>query len=106
MLSRLAEQTFIGGRRVTRQQLPDLPEHAATTVHRVKVNLNGSKPPIWRRLEIPSAMPLNLVHVVLQINRRARPGGLDGTGQTRVQRIQVRVESPADLRQPPLLLRT
>jgi len=40
---------------------------AATTVHRVKVNLYGAKPPVWRRLEIPSAMPLNLVHAVLQV---------------------------------------
>jgi hypothetical protein len=28
MLSRLDEQTFVGGKRVTRQRLPDLPEHA------------------------------------------------------------------------------
>jgi len=67
MLSRLDEQTFVGGKRVARQQLPDLPEHAETTVHRVKVSLYGGKPPVWRRLEIPSAMPLSLVHVVLQI---------------------------------------
>ncbi len=39
MLSRLDEQTFVGGRNVARQQLPDLPEHAETTVHRVKVSL-------------------------------------------------------------------
>jgi len=39
MLSRLDEQTFVGGRHVARQQLPDLPEHAETTVHRVKVSL-------------------------------------------------------------------
>ena len=37
MLSRLDEQTFVGGKRVARQQLPDLPEHAETTVHRVRV---------------------------------------------------------------------
>ena len=36
-------------------------------MHRVKVSLYGAKPPVWRRLEIPSAMPLNLVHAVLQI---------------------------------------
>jgi Plasmid pRiA4b ORF-3-like protein len=36
-------------------------------VHRVKVSLYGAKPPVWRRLEIPGAMPLNLVHAVLQI---------------------------------------
>ena len=67
MLSRLKEQTLVGGKRVTRQELPELPQDAATTVHRVKVSLYGAKPPVWRRLEIPSAMPLNLVHAVLQI---------------------------------------
>jgi hypothetical protein len=67
MLSRLQEQTFVGGKRVARQELPELPEDAVTTVHRVKVSLYGAKPPVWRRLEIPSAMPLNLVHAVLQI---------------------------------------
>ena len=64
--SRLKEQTFVGGKRVARQELPELPNEAATTVHRVKVSLYGAKPPVWRRLEIPSAMPLNLVHEVLQ----------------------------------------
>ena len=67
ILSRLKEQTFVGGKRVARQELPELPKDAVTTVHRVKVSLYGAKPPVWRRLEIPSAMPLNLVHAVLQI---------------------------------------
>ena len=31
------------------------------------MSLYGAKPPVWRRLEIPSAMPLNLVHAALQI---------------------------------------
>ena len=63
---RLDEQTFVGGRRVVKQRLPMLPKQAATTVHVVKVNLYGAKPPVWRRLEIPSAMTLDLVHEVLQ----------------------------------------
>lgn len=67
MLRRLREHTFVGGKRVTRQELPELPNDAVTTVHRVKVSLYGAKPPVWRRLEIPSAMPLNLVHAVLQV---------------------------------------
>ena len=54
------------------------------TLHRVKVSLYGAKPPVWRRLEIPGAMPLNPVHAVLQIvgvrsclapTRRGRPAG-------------------------------
>src|SRR6266700_5051627 len=67
MLTRLKEQTIVGGKRVTRQELPELPKDAVTTVHRVKVRMYGAKPPVWRRLEIPGAMPLNLVHAVLQI---------------------------------------
>ena len=67
ILSHIKRETFVGGKRVTRQELPELPQDAATTVHRVKVSLYGAKPPVWRRLEIPSAMPLNLVHAVLQV---------------------------------------
>jgi Plasmid pRiA4b ORF-3-like protein len=67
MRSRLNEWTFVGGKRVPRQELPELPKDAVTTVQRVKVSLYGAKPPVWRRLEIPSAMPLNLVHAVLQV---------------------------------------
>ena len=67
LLSHLKRDTFVGGKRVIRQELPELPKDAVTTVHRVKVSLYGAKPPVWRRLEIPSAMPLNLVHAVLQI---------------------------------------
>jgi Plasmid pRiA4b ORF-3-like protein len=67
MLSHIKRETLVGGKRVMRQELPELPEGAVTTVHRVKVNLYGAKPPVWRRLEIPSAMPLNRVHAVLQV---------------------------------------
>lgn len=31
------------------------------------MNLYGAKPPIWRRLEIPGAMPLAQLHDVMQI---------------------------------------
>jgi hypothetical protein len=46
--------------------LPPLPASAATTVHQVKVSLRAARPSVWRRLEIPSDLPLNLVHEVLQ----------------------------------------
>lgn len=67
MLDRLGQQTFVGGKRVAIEKLPRLPKQAATTVHRVKVSLHGSKPPVWRRIEIPSAMRLDLVHEVMQV---------------------------------------
>jgi hypothetical protein len=63
----LDEQVFVGGKRVTRQKLPKLAKTASSTIHRVKVTIHGSKPPIWRRLELPSAMTLDVVHEVLQI---------------------------------------
>ena len=84
ILSHMNRETFVGGKRVTRQELPELPQDAVATVYRVKVSLYGAKPPVWRRLEIPGAMPLNLVHAVLQIAgvrsclapaRRGRPAG-------------------------------
>jgi Plasmid pRiA4b ORF-3-like protein len=62
----LDAQTFVGGKRLEKQPLPALPEHAAGTVHQVKVSLHGAQPPVWRRLEIPSAMTLDRVHTVLQ----------------------------------------
>jgi hypothetical protein len=63
----LESQTFVGGKRVPVQPLPKLPQKAATEVHRVKASLYGAKPPIWRRLEIPSAIPLAQLHEVMQI---------------------------------------
>jgi hypothetical protein len=39
LLSRLKEQTLVGGKRVARQELPELPKDAVTSVHRVKVSL-------------------------------------------------------------------
>jgi hypothetical protein len=44
LLNRLKEQTFVGGKRVARQELPELRSDAVTTVHRVKVSLRGAQP--------------------------------------------------------------
>jgi hypothetical protein len=44
---------------------PPTPEQTAT-VHRIKVTLRGSKPPIWRRLEVPSSATLDALHHYVQ----------------------------------------
>ena len=66
-MAKMEQEVWVGGKRVVKQKLPKLRKSAETTVHTVKVSLYGAKPPIWRRLEIPSAMPLGLVHEVLQV---------------------------------------
>jgi Plasmid pRiA4b ORF-3-like protein len=38
----------------------------ARTVHTIKVTLAGSRPPIWRRLQVSSAITLRALHDVLQ----------------------------------------
>ncbi|MGH4022018.1 MAG: plasmid pRiA4b ORF-3 family protein [Pseudonocardiaceae bacterium] len=44
------------------------PAGAATvrTVHQVKITLRGAKPPIWRRLEVPSGITLHDLHHSIQ----------------------------------------
>lgn len=37
------------------------------TIYQLKVTLNGSKPPIWRRLQVSSAIDLPELHDILQI---------------------------------------
>jgi hypothetical protein len=36
------------------------------TVHQLKIGLQGAAPPLWRRLQIPSAASLGFLHVVIQ----------------------------------------
>jgi len=42
------------------------PQRSEPAVYRVRVDLNGARPPIWRRLEVRSDVTLDVVHQVLQ----------------------------------------
>jgi Plasmid pRiA4b ORF-3-like protein len=37
-----------------------------TTVHRLRIDLMDARPPIWRRLEVPSETSLRALHMMLQ----------------------------------------
>ncbi len=63
----IPDEVYVGGKRVHRQELPRLEKSAATTIHTVKASLHGAKPPVWRRLELPSDLTLDMVHEVLQV---------------------------------------
>jgi hypothetical protein len=62
----LASQVGTGPDQPGRREPPPLPDGAAATIHRVKVSLRGAKPPVWRRLELPSEMRLDVMHEALQ----------------------------------------
>jgi hypothetical protein len=42
------------------------PKAPSAKVHTIKVTLAGSAPPIWRRLQVPSAITLSALHDILQ----------------------------------------
>jgi hypothetical protein len=39
----------------------------AKSIYQLKITLRGSKPPIWRRVQVPGSMTLDALHVVIQI---------------------------------------
>jgi hypothetical protein len=57
----LAEHGAVGKRRAPLTTVPTVP-----TVHKVKITLRGTTPPIWRRLEVPSGITLQQLHHSIQ----------------------------------------
>lgn len=68
-LNRLAGTlTAVGGRAALRSVRPDLrrPPLERLAIFRIRVDLDHAQPPIWRRLDLRSDLPLDVVHQVLQ----------------------------------------
>jgi hypothetical protein len=43
------------------------PKRDDVALYRIRIDLDGSKPPIWRRLDVRSNLTLDIVHQVLQV---------------------------------------
>jgi hypothetical protein len=50
----------------TRRAKPGSGVVSGRAIHKIKVSLRGSRPPIWRRLEVPSGITLRRLHDVIQ----------------------------------------
>ena len=61
--------TMIGGRAALRSMRPELrrPPLDEVAIYRIRVDLDHAEPPIWRRLDLQSDLPLDVVHQVLQV---------------------------------------
>ncbi len=44
-----------------------MPGALPSTVHQLKISLQGAAPPLWRRIQIPSAASLGFLHDVIQV---------------------------------------
>ncbi len=68
-LRRLADDLLLmGGPVASREARPELrrPARSDVAIYRIHVDLDEAEPPIWRRLEVRSDLPLDVVHRVLQ----------------------------------------
>lgn len=61
--------TLIGGKVARRAARPELrrPMMDELKIFRIRVDLGGAEPPIWRRLDLRSDLTLDVVHEVLQV---------------------------------------
>ncbi|MGY5129088.1 plasmid pRiA4b ORF-3 family protein [Streptomyces nigrescens] len=50
----------------SRSAKPNSRTAPSETVHKIKITLRDSRPPIWRRLEVPSGITLRELHDVIQ----------------------------------------
>ena len=69
-LRRLAgDLAMIGGRATLRSTRPELRRAPLDeiAIYRIRVDLDHAEPPIWRRLDLRSDLPLDVVHQVLQV---------------------------------------
>lgn len=77
-----------------------------TAIYRVRVDLDGAAPPIWRRLDLRADLPLDMVHLVVQaafgwenrhLYRFATGGGPfdDGSQRISVMRTSPRAKTTA-----------
>src|SRR5260370_19851082 len=44
-----------------------MPGALPLTVHELKIGLQGARPPLWRRIQVPSAASLGFLHDVIQV---------------------------------------
>lgn len=48
------------------QQAQASPTAGGAPIYQIRIDLKGARPPIWRRLLIPSDYPLDIVHLIIQ----------------------------------------
>jgi hypothetical protein len=58
-----------------------MPGTQSATVHQLKIGLEGAAPPLWRRIQVPSAASLGFLHSVIQEAFGWEAGWLAGLGE-------------------------